>query len=148
MKSAELLVSGKGKPTQVNLRRAVSSTYYALFHCLARDSADLLVGGSGADRSKPAWAQVYRAVNHGQAKDACRNGQMIQKFPKKVEDFANLFVTMQKKRHSADYDPFERFTKSEVVQDIATVRSALAAFRTVPTKDRRAFCTYLLFKTR
>jgi len=142
------LISGKGKPTQVNLRRAASSTYYALYHCLARNSADLLVGGSGADRSKPAWAQVYRAVNHGQAKEACKNGKMIQKFPKEVEDFANLFVAMQAKRHSADYDPFAKFIKSEVVQDIATVRRAVADFQAVPTKDRRAFCTYLLFKSR
>lgn len=73
---------------------------------------------------------------------------MMQKFPKEVEDFANLFVAMQTKRHSADYDPFAKFTKSEVVQDIATVRITVAAFHTVPTKDRRAFCTYLLFKTR
>lgn len=55
---------------------------------------------------------------------------------------------MQTKRHSADYDPTARFTKSEVVQDTATVRAAILAFNTQPAKDRRAFCAFVLFRRR
>ncbi len=55
---------------------------------------------------------------------------------------------MQTKRHSADYDPTARFTKSEVVQDIATVRQAIEAFNGQPRKDRIAFCAFVLFKKR
>ena len=36
--------SSRGRPGQVELRRAVSSVYYALFHALANSCADLLVG--------------------------------------------------------------------------------------------------------
>jgi uncharacterized protein (UPF0332 family) len=132
----------------VNLRRAASSAYYALFHCLARSGADLLVGGAGSDRSKHAWKQVYRAIEHGSAKNACADGTIVPKFPKPIEDFANIFVTMQTKRHSADYDPSARFTKSEVVQDIATVRQAITRFYNAPLKDRRAFCAHVLFRRR
>lgn len=132
----------------MNLRRATSSAYYALFHTLAKSCADLLVGGAGAKKSKPAWKQVYRAVEHGFAKNACADGPVIAKFPKAIEDFANTFVAMQTKRHAADYDPFSKFTKSEVHQDIATVVAAIAGFDGVPVKDRRAFCAFVLFKKR
>jgi hypothetical protein len=132
----------------VNLRRASSSAYYALFHCLARAGADLMVGGDGAARSKPAWKQVYRALEHNAAKNACRDGDIVPKFPKAIEDFANVFVTLQTKRHAADYDPMAKFSKSEVVQDIATVTQAIADFHSAPMKDKRAFCAFVLFKKR
>lgn len=147
--SAELLIAAnRGKPSQVNLRRATSAAHYAMFHCLARASADLLVGGAGAARSKHAWKQVYRAIDHGTAKTACRDGAVVTQFPKPIEDFANTFVTMQTKRVTADYDPTAKFTKSEVIQDIATVRRAIAAFSAEPRKDRLAFCTFVLLRKR
>ncbi|MCA6261215.1 MAG: hypothetical protein IM668_09490 [Phenylobacterium sp.] len=136
------------KPSQANLRRATSAAYHALFHCLARSNANLLVGGAGACRSRHAWTQVYRAIDHGTAMTACKDGNTIRKFPKAIEDFANTFVTMQSKRNSADYDPTARFTKSEVVQDIATARQAIVAFGAAASKDRRAFCAFILFKRR
>lgn len=137
-----------GRPSQAVLRRALSTAYYALFHTLARCGADLLVGGSGASRSTQAWRQVYRALEHGAAGNACRNGEMLSKFPKEIEDFANMFVTMQDKRHKADYDPTENFWKSSVIQDINAVEQAIKGFKTAPLKDRRAFAAYVLFKIR
>jgi len=143
-----LLASAKGKPTAVSLRRATSSAYYALFHCLARECANLLIGGSNSERSKAAWRQVYRALEHGIAKSKCKKREVMKKFPKEIEDFANMFVTMQEKRHSADYDPFMQFTKSEVSADIVSVKIAIARFKLASTKDRRAFCAYVLLKDR
>jgi len=146
--SARLLInSGKGKPSQVNLRRSLSSAYYAMFHCLARTSADLLVGGPNAEKSKHAWRQVYRAVEHNATKNACKD-QVIRQFPKPIEDFANIFVTMQTKRHSADYDPFFTLAKSEVLHDIDTIENAINIFDGAPSKDKRAFCAFILFKKR
>ncbi len=58
------------KPRQADLKRAISTAYYALFHAIARDAADLLVG-TGKDRPDKAWKQVYRALDHGPAKTAC-----------------------------------------------------------------------------
>jgi len=142
-----LLQSCRGKPSQVSLRRAVSSAYYAMFHCLARNGADLLVGGSGADRSGPAWRQTYRALEHGFAKAACKDS-LVSRFPNEIEDFANNFVIMQEKRHAADYDPFIRLTKSEVVADIRAAKQSIDRFRIAPIKDRRAFAAHVLFKKR
>ena len=140
----------KSRPSQANLRRAASTTYYALFHCLARSCADLLLGGAGASKGKKAWSQTYRALNHKPAKDACLKAAKNKdlKFPSEIKDFANAFVTMQEKRHDADYDPEDKLTKSEVLQDIFISKQAIKDFMKAPTKDRRAFCVWILFKDR
>ena len=56
--------TGGPPPTQASLRRAVSTTDYALFHCMAENCADMLVGTLGTNRSQPAWQQAYRALQH------------------------------------------------------------------------------------
>jgi hypothetical protein len=148
IKTAEdLLDSTKGKPRQSNLRRATSTAYYALFHTLAKSCGDLMVGGDGAVKSDAAWRQVYRALEHAFAKNACKN-PVITQFPKEIQDFANMFVQMQEKRHRADYDPDERLLKSAVVNDLAGVEAAIDDFHRAPISDRRAFAALVLFKKR
>ncbi|MGH7069379.1 MAG: hypothetical protein ACREFO_05130 [Acetobacteraceae bacterium] len=115
---------------------------------MARECANLLIGGTGPDRSLEAWRQVYRSLEHGSAKDRCRDSNMIRKFPKGIEDFANTFVTMQAKRHDADYAPYVKFDKSSVASDIVLVEQAINDFKSSKTKDRRAFCAYVLLKKR
>lgn len=138
----------RGKPKQVMLRRALSTAYYATFHCLAKCCADLMVGGTNALRSKPAWRQAYRALEHGFAKSQCKDTNIIGRFPQDVQDFATTFVELQIKRHSADYDPHASFTKSEVETDISKAETAINAFSRVPIKHRRAFCAWVLFRHR
>ena len=139
---------GRGRPRQANLRRAVSTAYYAMFHCLAAICADLLVGGEGSERSEPAWRQVYRALEHGAARQRCNRSAMIRKFPAEIQDFAEKFVLMQRRRHQADYDPEARYDKDAVLQDIIVAAETIAKLRQVPVKDRRAFAVYLLFSLR
>lgn len=143
----ELAGSGDGKPRQSNLRRATSTAYYALFHALARCCADSLVGGPSAQRSKPAWRQVYRALEHGFSKNACQHGA-ISRFPQEIQDFANMYVQMQDKRHTADYDPDAKSFKSAVMNDIAAAEVAIDDFTSTSLKDRRAFAAFVLFKHR
>ena len=135
------------RPRQANLRRAVSTTYYALFHCLAANCADTLVGSKGADRSAPAWQQVYRALEHGTARNRCTQGA-ISKFPVDIFEFARVFVEMQKRREHADYAHEATFFKDDVIQDIETADRVIRLFRSVPLKDRRAFAVYLLLPSR
>lgn len=148
IQAAFYLADSNGKkPKQAHLLRAVSTAYYAMFHALARCCADTLIGGPGAERSKPAWHQVYRSLQHGVAKDACNNGDKISRFPVEIQDFANTFRTMQSKRHKADYDPSEKAYKSAVLVDIDQVKSAIERFEISPLKDRRAFAALVLFKS-
>lgn len=143
----DLTRSSGGRPRQTNLRRAVSTTYYALFHCLAGCCADMLVGGPGAVRSERAWRQTYRALQHRLARRRCEQGN-IGGFPIEIQDLANLFVNMQTKRHGADYDPGAAFSKLEVVHDIDEAENAIRQFPRAPVRDRRAFAVYLLFDVR
>jgi len=103
-----------------------------MFHALAGCCADLLIGGTRADRSRHAWRQTFRALEHGAAKNACMHRAIVQQFPKAIEDFANSFVTLQQHRHAADYDPAERFKKSDVEADIDTAEDAIRLFLAEP----------------
>jgi len=136
------------RPRQSDLKRAVSTAYYAMFHALCRNCADCLIGGTNAARSEPAWRQAYRAVEHRFAKNQCANGEIIGKFPKEIEDFANAFKSLQEKRHAADYDPFSRFTLTEVNTSIDAAEAAIRKFQKTPIRDRRAFAAWTTMKNR
>lgn len=140
--------SGSRRPRQSDLKRAMSTAYYAVFHQLCRTSADTLIGSAGADRSTPAWAQAYRAVDHGFAKKQCKNVSVMVRFPSAVQDLANAFVELQLARHAADYDPLHRLTRSEVKTEIDRAERAIKDFGQVPIKDRRAFSAWITLRTR
>lgn len=89
--------------------------------------------------------QVYRHLDHGAAKSQCKPSEnpkkeTFQKFPAAIRDFANTFVAMQSKRHSADYDPFAPKLKlSAVKADLESARAAVTAFNAVTALNRAAF---------
>lgn len=126
----------------------MSTAYYAGFHALAQCIADTVIGGTGANRSEPAWAQSYRALEHRPAKEACRNIGIMARFPQPIRDFANVFVMMQEKRHKADYDPTGNYARSTVLIDIDAMENAIRDFQRAAAKDKRAFCAHVLFKKR
>ena len=72
----------------------------------------------------------------------------MQSFTGDIRDFGRLFVEMQQKRHSADYDPAARFMKSDVVDDIDRVEDAVTRFVVTSATDRRAFAIYVLLVRR
>ena len=108
----------------------------------------MMIGGKGATKSKHAWRQVYRALEHGTAKNACKNTKLVGLFPRAIEDFANRFVVMQFKRHAADYDPYVRFTKAEALQDVLESEGVIERFLAVDPTERRAFAAHVLLKHR
>ena len=105
-----LALAAPRKPKQADLRRAISTAYYALFHAFARDAANLLVGGAGKEL-EAAWAQTYRALDHGAAKKACAQVR-VPEFPLPICAAAEVFVTLQQHRHDADYDPSMIFKRA------------------------------------
>lgn len=135
-----------GKPRQADLTRAVSTAYYALFHTLAKDAADRLVG-TGIRRSKPAWKQVYRALEHGFAKEACNRAARLG-FPIGIVHFADTFARLQDERHKADYDPDIRYTRTEVIIMISEAEQAIKALHTATLQDRTAFAALVLLRKR
>jgi uncharacterized protein (UPF0332 family) len=119
------------KPKQASLRRAVSASYYSLFHLLIADGAHALVGTS---RLKPVLA---RAFQHTKLKDAAglitkvHTGHKLAPlfdFPVAADlvEVCAAFIELQERRHVADYDTAERFTR---VETLALVSKAEEAHR-------------------
>jgi len=114
------------------------------FHALARECADT-IAGTGPQRSDAAWLQVYRALDHRVAKNACKQANS-KGFPGEIIKFAETFVTMQEERHSADYDPQSAYTRPEVIALVADARQSIASLSRAPRSHRRAFVAFALFR--
>jgi uncharacterized protein (UPF0332 family) len=151
--SDDLLVTARrlakasaNKPRQADLKRAVSTAYYALFHAIAKNAADMIVG-TGPSRAENAWRQVYRSIEHGFAKNACKEVRALG-FPAGVIACADEFVSLQEARHSADYDPSHRLTRAEALTWVSRSEAAIKSLKSSSTKDRRAFAVQVLVKKR
>ncbi len=134
------------RPKQANLRRAVSSAYYALFHLLAWEASALYAAEPGMA------ARINRTHNHGEMKKA---SSMIanDKLPKAVQppsggyttppdlkSVANAFVSLQQARHEADYDLSRTFRKQEALDFVESARQAFEAWERVRrTDDARVY---------
>lgn len=134
------------KPRQADLRRAVSTAYYALFHAMAKDAADMLLG-VGPTRPDRAWTQVYRALDHGVAKSACQAVRNLN-FPAGIRSCADAFVSLQQKRHDADYDPDHRVMRADALSAIQEAENAIRSLVASPKRDRTAFAVQILLKKR
>ncbi len=135
-------------PNHTDLRRAISSVYYALFHAIAQSNADTLVGDDPQFRDQLAWRQAYRALEHGYAKQRCQRAQGNPRFSPPIQDLSEYFVIIQIRRHQADYDPDETFSHHDVLSAITEADDHIRAFRAVPAWERRAFAVYILMRER
>ncbi len=147
-----------GPPRQVDLRRAVSSAYYGVFHALLTEAADAFVGT--IYRSTAQYALVYRSVDHRAARDLCQEAKkqtMAARyiryipdggFDRNIQTFADAFIQLQEKRHAADYDPLIRLKRSDAILAIDTARAALLRLDDAVEEHRKAFLTLLLFPPR
>ena len=135
-------------PHNSHYRRAISTAYYALFHCLAESSANLLAGEDPANRSRRAWRQTYRALNHGSVRNRSYRREFKTEFPQDIQDFAKVFVEIRDKRNSADYDPAEPFSKSDAQNAIGDAEDAINNFMSIDSGERRNFALYLLLPIR
>ena len=126
----------------------MSTVYYALFHCLARCCADTLIGSGRPLRNSDAWIRTYRALSHGRAREACRQSKEMTGFPAEIQNFAQLFIDLQKERVNADYDPSSTFFKTDIEIRIRSARRTAAQFESTKIADRRAFAVHVLFKER
>jgi hypothetical protein len=141
-----LATANPRRPSQPYLRRAVSTACYALFEALARDCAELLIGARSAP-SEADWVRVFRALDHGAAKNAC--AQVANSgLPPSLVLFADTFLTLQEERHRADYDPSSRYTREEVLTLIEEADRAIRSLAAAPRSDRRTFGVMASFKKR
>ena len=131
-------------PHDTHLRRATSSAYYAMFHCLAESCAGLIAGAYPDDVSESAWTQAYRALDHSMVPNKTRNRQIFDGFSPAIKSFADTLVEMKAKRESADYNPTYTFTYAEVTADINDAAAAIDEFEKTTETERRSFAIFIL----
>ena len=107
----ELVNRNPGAPKEVDLRRGVSTAYYALFQLLVSESTAHFVS---VPDLRP---RVARAFDHKVMRLVCQDyanlkpnhaGQLVTStgeiVPPQVRDIAREFVALQQARYQADYD--------------------------------------------
>lgn len=130
---ARLLVDKEPKrPKQASLRRAISSSYYALFHLLVDQSCRFVVSGNSVER-RALREQLARSYDHGAMKNASRTfaGAGLNPWlavgtppPAELVRVAESFVVLQEQRHEADYNVGRSFTRNETLALIAQAEDA------------------------
>src|SRR6266496_5682267 len=107
-----------GAPVEADLRRAVSTAYYALFHLLVHESTMRLIAVAGM-RSR-----VGRAFDHGVMKTVCKDYTSLtvnpagQPVPQQIRDIASAFVELQEARHRADYNTAMTLTYTQTDTEV------------------------------
>ena len=153
---AERLVAPppSGPPRQVDLRRAISTAYYGVFHFCLTAAADEFVGVT--QRVTARYALVYRSIDHKTLKDLCAEARKqtptakyVPYFPTggfglHIQALSTAVIELQEKRHLADYNPQPRFTTSDARLAISTARSAVHRFQAASVEERKVFLTLLV----
>lgn len=149
--------AGPGRPRSVLLRRSVSSAYYALFHCLTRETAGKLLPLAGdVERLR-----LARTLGHADMKKACswvagRQGGVHQHAQPivaslrttAIADVATSFCDLQEARHRADYDHLAVLSKATAIAHVNDAEKAITTLPTCDAADRDAFFSLLILCAR
>jgi hypothetical protein len=120
-----------GAPVEADLRRAVSTAYYALFRLLIHEATLQLVA---IPALRP---RVARAFDHKVMKAVCQEYASVpynatgayvtpagQPFPQRIWDIATAFVALQAARHEADYNTGTTLTPVQADTDVMRAEAA------------------------
>ena len=141
---------GGGQASLMDLRRAVSSAYYALFHFVAQSCTDVFLPTSQKSLSR-AKRQAYRSIDHRDVRNACVLTKDIKYgSPHGIREFADAFLLMNKHREQADYDisPGGDFHPKQARYLIDTCELAIEHFASADIDDRRAFAVQVCLKSK
>jgi len=119
----------RNRPRQANLRRAISTAYYALFH--------LLIAASTANwKQARLRADLARGFEHRDMHQTCRATRNKQ-FPSNNGSGQHLvlvadnFIRLQAHRQTADYNNSKRWTKTETLGIIGLASAAFQSWELV-----------------
>jgi uncharacterized protein (UPF0332 family) len=134
------------RPKQVNLRRAISSAYYALFHLLTSEASALYAA------EFELAARINRTLNHGEMRKVSSmiaNNKLPKGVqapgggyitPRELKTVANAFVNLQQARHEADYDLARTFSRKQAMEFVQMAREAFETWGKVrKTDDARLY---------
>jgi len=147
-----------GAPSDAQLRRSVSTAYYAVFNKILREAADRFVGPNQS--SKAAYRLVYRNFEHGRVKEVCirlcasRLSEQMKRelgrdsVSREMRDFASSFPFLQAARQHADYDPSFVILLVDAADQIAAAQTAIAAFDQTAEDERTDVLALMMGRTR
>jgi uncharacterized protein (UPF0332 family) len=146
----------RNRPKQANLRRAISSAYYSVFHLLVANAALKFI----PRRPAGLIPRVSRAFLHGEMKQACfafkrtpladpLNGLLGGVVSPDIEALATAFISLQEVRHIADYDTGTVFSRSGTLAIIAKAEATFSHWRSIEgTDEATVFLATLAFGAR
>jgi uncharacterized protein (UPF0332 family) len=146
---------GPGRPKPVYLRRAVSSAYYALFHCICKKAACHLLGSASTDEQ----LCLARSFNHAAIKTTCEwitgsarapehAGVIVKSLSSSsIVDVALAFCALQEARHKADYDHLSPLPKETALGYIQDAERAMRSLSRARKKNQEALFCLLALKT-
>lgn len=147
----ELVHKDPNNPTQADLRRSVSSAYYALFHLLIFEAS---LNWSN-HISRPGLARMFE---HAVMKKVSKKVTDLGKMPYAGEDptivdklrsFAGLFVQLQEQRHEADYNIKDAWTFTQSLKEVLAADRALSTWQEIRAeKISQDFLVALLIRPR
>lgn len=138
--------NGPNPVSDAQLRRAVSTAYYALFHKVLRAAAERFMGPG--QENAAGFSLLYRSFDHRQMRSTCEALQVStlkEKYKRHLgrtavsqdmRDFAGAFPSLQDARHLADYDPAYQLLPSNVSSLIDTAKVGMDAFDRVAPDER------------
>ena len=148
----------RNRPTQANLRRAVSAAYYALFNLLVTSGANC----AGSKLNASGRAMIMRSFEHATMKTVCSNYakatltsmsssklDSLLTFPiaNDLKTVADAFVELQEQRHRADYDASAKFDRIEVSALVKSAQEAFLCWETIKSqKNTKVFMIDLLLR--
>ncbi len=136
----------------VCLRRAVSASYYALFHLINEDAVRILAPNVTTETSY----RIQRWFEHAKMKEICGRflkEKLEQPLSGLIGDSASAhlqtvcrnFITLQDARHAADYDQGYAIDRTEALKHFASAVYAVAAWNRIKeTGEANIFILSLL----
>ena len=144
------------RPVQANLRRAISSAYYAVFHLFSAEvAAQIVSSGPSGLRGR-----TQRALNHNSMYKAAESFSQSGTRPRNLPADINLpgpvsaeltsiakgFKQLQDERHAADYDVGRSFDRIEVLALVETAEDIFADWNKEKTSGNApVFLASLMF---
>lgn len=139
----------------ISLRRVVSASYYALFHQIIEDAAEVI----GPNVSLEINHRIQRWFEHGTMKQICGRflkTRLEQPLKDLIGDSASpdlqtvcsTFISSQEARHEADYNPGYAIDLKEALQQIQYAVTAIDAWKRIrASSEANVFIlSLLLFK--
>jgi len=157
LENAELLATfGHARPRQAALRRAVSTSYYALFQALCELTARNLVGW------KTPWdgfTPIFRSIEHARARVILGTSRNPHPLGAEVEKVGIAFKELQDAREWADYSPephFDRqrvengpyFSRAEALRFVGIARDAVERLNALDEGTQKRLAALLVARPR